>query len=207
MSSRSGADETDRVREWARRARGGCEASFERLVRTYAGRLYGFLRARGAGDHDAEDIAQETWMRALRNLDRYDPQKPFAPWLFTIGARLHIDHGRARKETIALDRVPEPETSSPPDADLETREMAAAFWTTARRSVSADEYEALWLHYREGMTVKEMAAVTGKGESNVKVLLHRGRARLGQALGGESNSATSERGRGATASPPLPTIP
>ena len=48
-------------------------------------------------EEDAEDVAQETFIRVFRALDRYDPARPFAAWLFTIAARLCIDAIRRRK--------------------------------------------------------------------------------------------------------------
>src|SRR5436309_8144365 len=48
-------------------------------------------------EEDAEDVAQETFVRVFRALDRYDPARPFAAWIFTIASRLCIDHIRRRK--------------------------------------------------------------------------------------------------------------
>src|SRR5512145_3497605 len=50
-------------------------------------------------EEDAEDVAQEAFIRVFRALDRYDPNRPFAAWLFTIAARLCIDHLRRRKQS------------------------------------------------------------------------------------------------------------
>ncbi len=64
---------------------------------THAGELYGYA-VRALGDSAAADeVVQETFLRAWRAADRYDPSRPLRPWLFTILRNLVIDEARARK--------------------------------------------------------------------------------------------------------------
>jgi RNA polymerase sigma-70 factor (ECF subfamily) len=79
------------------RAREGSLAAFGTLVDRYERRLIGFLSQRASGQHAAEDLAQETFVRAWRRLDTFDPERRFSTWLFTIGARLAADDYRRRK--------------------------------------------------------------------------------------------------------------
>src|SRR2546427_220568 len=84
-------------RQAVRRALTGSVEDFEPLVRAHATRVirlaYHFL-----GDwEEARDLAQETFARAFLCLDRYDPDRPFGAWLFTIAARLATDKLRRRR--------------------------------------------------------------------------------------------------------------
>ena len=79
--------------ELARRAQQGCEASFESLLRRFQTPVLHFLRRQGASA-DAEDLTQETFLRAYENLHRYDRRWAFSTWLFTIARRTSINHRR-----------------------------------------------------------------------------------------------------------------
>ena len=88
----SGADE----RAWIRRAQEGSTSAMEALFRHHWGRAY---RAAYLVVHDAaaaEDIAQEGFLAAVRNLDRFDRRRPFGPWLHRIVVNRAIDWARAR---------------------------------------------------------------------------------------------------------------
>src|SRR6058998_3153425 len=89
--------EREDERQAVRRALTGSVEDFEPLVRAHAPRVirlaYHFL-----GDwEEARDLAQETFARAYLCLDRYDAQRPFSSWVFTIAARLATDRLRQRR--------------------------------------------------------------------------------------------------------------
>jgi DNA-directed RNA polymerase specialized sigma24 family protein len=77
----------------AGRAQEGCSASFEELVRRFQVPLLQFLQ-RWAAREDAEDLVQDTFVRAYRNLHRYRSSWRFATWLYTIARRLSINQRR-----------------------------------------------------------------------------------------------------------------
>src|SRR5271154_736125 len=83
--------------ELARRAQAGCAASFEQLVRRFQVPLVQFLAGRTRCRADAEDLTQETLVRAYRSLQRYSSEWPFRTWLFTIAHRLSINLARRRR--------------------------------------------------------------------------------------------------------------
>ena len=76
--------------ELACRAQAGSLPSFAKLVERYQGRLYNFLLRRVGHADDAEDLAQDTFVRAWERIDRYRTTWRFSTWLFTIGSRLAI---------------------------------------------------------------------------------------------------------------------
>src|SRR5262250_791886 len=90
--------------ELAVRAREGSRVSFDELVVRYRPGLVAFLARRLARAEDAEDVAQETFLRAYDHLDRYDPSRPFSTWLFTIGKNVAANHATARSRRDARDR-------------------------------------------------------------------------------------------------------
>lgn len=170
----------------AREAQAGSSAAFEELVRRTLDGLYGFLLRRTGHAQDAQDLCQKAYVSAWRALDRYDPGRPFRPWLFTIAYRLSVDHGRARREWEELsESLPAPGGRPP----LEAEEL----WASARRQLSADQWTALWLMYAEGLSVREVARVMRRTTVGVKVLLHRARRRLARDLAGDYGYAVPGR--------------
>src|SRR5436190_281439 len=96
--SHRAAEHADREdAELIRRTLAGDQAAFEGLVGRHHGDLLRTLRRITRRVEDAEDAAQEAFLRAYRALDRFDLARPFRPWLWTIGIRLALQ-GLARKE-------------------------------------------------------------------------------------------------------------
>jgi RNA polymerase sigma-70 factor (ECF subfamily) len=80
-----------------RRCLAGDEKAYRELVERYQGQVYSLALRMVRRAEDAEDLTQETFVRMFRALARYDTERPFAAWLFTIASRLCIDHIRRRK--------------------------------------------------------------------------------------------------------------
>jgi len=98
-------------RALVRGAQGGSSAALEELFRLHWGRAH---RAAYLVVHDAaaaEDIAQESFLAAIRNLDRFDRRRPFAPWLHRIVVNRAIDHARAR--TLRVETGLDPTLAAP----------------------------------------------------------------------------------------------
>jgi RNA polymerase sigma-70 factor, ECF subfamily len=163
--------------ELAARARAGSRVSFDELVTRYRPRLVAFLARRLADAADAEDVAQETFLRAYDRLAQYDPARPFATWLFTIGKNVAANHAVARSRRDARDR-----DSRPADAAIEDGAGASDLWQRARAILSPDAYRMLWLRYAQGLTVREVAAELDRSSVAVKVMLFRARRRLLQEI-------------------------
>jgi len=165
------------VDQLARQARAGCSASFEELTRRVSPGLLSYLRGRCPTLQDAEDLRQETLLRVHRNLARYDPQRPFEPWLLTIAARLAAGRTRGDRRTDALPMETVAAESTEP-SDLDRREAGAVLWATASQALSGPQYRALRLRYVDGLDVRNVAAAMGVTIASAKVLLFRARRRL-----------------------------
>ena len=170
--------------ELALRSQHGCQECFEELVERYSVRLYQFLRNKTASIQDAEDLVQETFVKAYRNIHRYRSSWKFSTWLFTIGARLATSHHRSlfRRQANTSWRVAEIKAENIRHADVVMQqETFEGLWAIAR-SLSKDQYQALWLKYAEDMSIKEIAKVLKKTQISAKVLLYRARTNLARRL-------------------------
>jgi len=165
--------------ELARRAQEGCRASFAYLVDRYAMSLLRFLHRRTGNLQDAEDLVQDTFVRAYANIDRYQSSYKFSTWLFTIARRLATSRLRSRRRPRPLI---EAETCSPePDVLVSQQETRQNLWAAAE-TLSVGQYEALWLRYGRDMPIKEIARVMGRSQVGVRVLLCRARTALAARL-------------------------
>ena len=165
--------------ELAADAAAGSSACFEALVRLLGPRLLRYLHQRVRDAHAAEDLLQETFLKAYRNLGRYDPSRSFATWLFTIGTRLAASYWRSRRPAVAMEGIDPPDRRGcGPQETASRREEHARLWATASRVLSDSQFTALWLRYAEEMAIREIASVMSKSTGGVKVLLHRACRRL-----------------------------
>lgn len=160
-------------------AQAGCSNSFAELVSRHGPGLLEFLRHRTAGKEDAEDLVQETFVRAYMKLDQFSGQWRFSTWLYTIARHLAITHYRKRRFAPLVNEC---QSSEPgPQDHLLRREMSTNLWSIAR-SLPVNQYESLWLKYAEGMSIKQISRIMNKSQVNVKVLLYRGRVTMGKSL-------------------------
>lgn len=147
--------------------------AFGELVHRHHGRVFGFLLTLTRHRQDAEDLTQDTFLRAWSKFHRFDPAQPLLPWLFTL----------ARRQSIAVlrKRRPLPE-ELPFPAEPESAPPMAWIWEAARKELSAESYSAVWLHYAEELSIRQIAAILGKREGAVKVILHRARKTLEESI-------------------------
>jgi RNA polymerase sigma-70 factor (ECF subfamily) len=180
----AGATVDDQDRALARRARAGSMAAFAGLVQRYQQRVYNLhLRRVGCGT-EAEDLTQETFLRAWRRIEQYDPNLRFGPWLFTIAMRLASNHRRAhgrRSRLLAMAPARGPQWPDAARAAL-VREEAEHVWDLAEGLLGHEQRTALWLRYAEGLSTEELARVLGKSRLATRVMLFRARHRLAAHL-------------------------
>jgi RNA polymerase sigma-70 factor, ECF subfamily len=169
--------------ELACRARQGCAASFEQLLRRFQTPVLHFLRRRGFSA-DAEDLAQETFLRAYQNLHRYNRRWAFSTWLFTIARRTSLNHRRRLRPTADARAVEGVLSAAPaPLENLVAEEARRRLWDRAAGVLSEEQVTALWLYYVEDMPAREIARVLERSWASVKVMLFRARKRLLPLLG------------------------
>lgn len=177
---RAESDATDE--QLARLAGGGDRGAFVTLVGRYEHRVYRFAYVRLGTEHDACEVAQETLMRAWRAAASYRESASYASWILSI-AHHEIVNVVRRRQRDRRDRQPrndEPARSS--NVEKEAGELPDV-WRAAREVLEDAVFEIVWLRYAEDMEPRQIALVTGRSAVGVRVLLHRARAKIAEALG------------------------
>jgi RNA polymerase sigma-70 factor (ECF subfamily) len=172
----------------ALRASEGDGPAFGEIVRRYQAQVFRLCR-RYVGGADAEDIAQEAFVKAFLNVKRFDASRPMSPWLLTIARRLCIDRLRQRKARPASDEEPEAlPTAATAEADTASKETLGQL-QGALKELPEGQREAVLLFHVEELAYKEIAAVLDVPMGTVMTWLHRARAQLRQKLGDEHPAA------------------
>ena len=150
--------------------------SFALLVEQHQGKLYNFIYRYTRNRQDAEDLTQDTFVKAFRYFDRYDSRYPFGAWLFTIGRRTVCNHFRGFRPTeeLSFDVV---ENAATPDDEAENEDRKQSMWDLAKK-LKAEYQEVLVLKYIEDLSIEDIARVIGKSKTNVKIRLFRARNQL-----------------------------
>ena len=165
-----------------RRVVNGDQNAFNEIIRRYDQRIFSLLLMMIRDRPSAEDVTQETFLRAYSNLHKYDPSRPLYPWLATIAVRLGINwvnRTGARQRGYASDVDPAhlPAQSLNPADDLETHRGDRSLWDRVAK-LPQGERTAVLMFYKQELTVSEIANTLGVAEGTIKTFLHRGRSHL-----------------------------
>lgn len=181
MEVASGTSEAELVR----RARAGEAQAFETLIGMHAARVHRMLVRVLGNPIDAEDVLQETFIKAWRALPRFRGEAQLSTWLYRIAMNEASRHrsARARHQALPLDdTVVEVADIGPgPPALAESAELRALLELFIRE-LPQPYREAVVLRDVEGLTNEEAADVLGLDIRNFKSRLHRGRMALRQRL-------------------------
>jgi RNA polymerase sigma-70 factor (ECF subfamily) len=177
------------------RARRKDEAAWETLVRDHQQAIFRLAYLLLADASEAEDVAQETFVRAFRALHTFDRERPLRPWLLRIAANLA--HNRRRsvgRYLVALRRS----LQSSPEPVTFIGERSGQQWETqtlwqAVRRLGAVEQEVVYLRYFLDLSEAEMAAALGIAPGTVKSRLHRALAKLRIVVDREFPALREER--------------
>lgn len=162
--------------------RGGDAGAFETLYRRHRGALYRFVLRALKQRALAEELFQEVWIRVIEARSRYAPQARFTTWLYTIAHNLLVDHWRRKGlSLVQLDEEPAIAAADNPARQAEARESLARLMH-ALEALPAAQREAFLLHEEAGLSVAEIAAVTGAGEEAAKSRLRYAMAKLKAAV-------------------------
>jgi RNA polymerase sigma-70 factor, ECF subfamily len=172
------------------RAQGGDEDAFAELVTLHAARVYGALRRFGLREEEADEVAQEVFLRAWRGLARFEQRAQFSTWLY----RIAFNEAQRRRSRRALPRVEaDPDGEDPiaavpesPEAGPEAQTLSHEFEQLLNEAL--DQLPAQWrdavvLRDIEGLSTQDAAAVVGVRQVAFKSRLHRGRMQLRALLG------------------------
>ena len=177
-------------------AKEGREPAFRELVRRYERPVFSLIFRMVRDRELAEDLAQDTFIKVLNNIDRYRPEFKLSSWLFKIANNVTIDHLRRRQlATVSLDGSPHAQTAAEAQAtslDVESRGESALEAMESRELGSAielaiarlrPEYRScILLRHVEGRSYEEIAATLDLPLGTVKTYIHRARHELREAL-------------------------
>jgi RNA polymerase sigma-70 factor (ECF subfamily) len=160
----------------------GDRQSYSLLVEEYKSPIYNLAYRMTGNSEDADDLTQETFIRAYQYLWRYDTRRKFFTWLYTLALNLIRSHLRKKnkgnksiEEVSALllaDKNPSPEAEL-----IENQEISVYLLRL--------EYESralLIMKFHQGLTFEEIAQITGKSLSAVKMRIYRGLEKLKELL-------------------------
>ena len=177
--------------QWIAAARRGDKAAFGHLVEAYQNPVYNLAYRMLGNGPEAEDAAQEAFVRAYKHLDSYDPKRPFSTWLFSIASHYCIDQLRRRRiDWLPLkEEIAEPvrlATASPNPEAVVTDRDREAWIQRLMGTLSPTDRAAITLHYWYDCPYDEIADVLDLTVSAVKSRLYRARRALADQMEGEA---------------------
>ncbi len=177
-------------------ARTGHEPAYRELIRRYERPIFSLVFRMVRDRELAEDLAQETFVKALNAIESYRPEFKFSSWIFKIANNAAIDHLRRRElDTLSLDGSPHAETpeameatalqignrlESPLDA-VEAKELGSAI-EAAIGQLRPEYRSCILLRHVEGRAYEEIAEILNLPLGTVKTYIHRARNELRQSL-------------------------
>lgn len=178
-------------------ARRGSDAAYRELVRRYERPIFSLVYRMVRDRELAEDLTQETFIKALNALDSYRPEYKFSSWIFKIANNASIDQLRRRQvDTLSLDGSPNAETQEAVEAtalqvgskgespldELEAREVGKTI-EEAIGKLRPEYRSCILLRHVEGLAYEEIAESLDLPLGTVKTYIHRARNELRQYLG------------------------
>ena len=165
-----------------RRAQEGHLDAYTELVNRYGAMTYRVALRLLGNPHDAEDIAQDSLVAAWQQLPQFQSGSAFSTWLYRIVTRRALNRITRTKPTNSLDLLADvAEQGDEPGTKVE-RDLAVDAVTNAVTALPAAQRVAIVLHHFEGLSVAEVARVTGSTEPAVRSHLFRGRRTLTTTL-------------------------
>jgi RNA polymerase sigma-70 factor (ECF subfamily) len=169
------------------RAASGDRAAFDALVERHRGMVYRVAFQFAGNHHDADDIAQDVFLKVYRSLDRFRHDAQFTSWLYRIAMNACIDHRRRQHPPAVSDEQAEdvfsnrPEEAPGPDDRAYAGELGAVL-QAAIGSLPAGQRIVFVMRHYEGLKLSEIAEALGLAEGTVKRQLHAAVHRLRRVL-------------------------
>jgi RNA polymerase sigma-70 factor (ECF subfamily) len=173
--------------------RAGNSEALGTLVEKYKRPLFGFIIKFSEGREDADEVFQEVWVRAIRNMNRYR-QKNLLSWLFRIAHNLMIDRIRRNRKNVSFD-TPTSDDLTPigeqlaaprigPDDETGGRDLGLRI-TAAADGLPAKQREVFWLRMQAGLSFKEIAKVQKCSVNTALARMQYALSKLRSELSGE----------------------
>jgi RNA polymerase sigma factor (sigma-70 family) len=165
---------------------GGNINAFTHIVNRHKDKTYNLAFRICCNHEEAEEIAQDSFLKAYRALGSFKKESSFSTWLYRIVYNTAISYVRLKKrEVLSLEDFPADATdfigtgASEEEAETEYRRSLLNF---AFQKISEEDRSLITLHYYEEMSTEEISDVTGISKSNIKVRLFRARQKMFQVI-------------------------
>lgn len=161
----------------------GDRSAFADIVERYKRQIYSITYSMTHNHADADDLSQDTFIRAYENLRRFRLGTSFHSWLRRIAVNICIDHLRHKKRfpENGLDDHPEMPSGHNPHNNAESNELMTSI-TKAVDSLPADQRTVVVLREMQGFGLKEIAGIMNCSESTIRWRLHYARKKLREKL-------------------------
>ena len=172
------------LRRSVRLAASGNQAAFKELYQDYARPVYNLVFRCMRNAQVAEDVCQEVWVKAYRELHRLEEPQAFPAWLYRIAARACVDAARRNSRapvTTELVEASAPATGDDPEQSALQTERVRLTWE-ALAAIPARQHLALFLREMERRSYKEISQMLETSESAVETLLFRARQGFARAF-------------------------
>jgi RNA polymerase sigma-70 factor (ECF subfamily) len=172
------------VRRLVERAQKGDRHALEELYLMHFDRIYSYLQMSVGNRHDAEDLTNQTFVKMLESIDRFQWRKvPVSAWLFRIAHNLAMDHFRSRRRWQPEEEPPEPPGSEERSAEEEAlHSIGRQSMLEMIEGLSQDQQQVLTLKFVFNFSNGEVATILGKTEGAIKSLQHRALGSLQRQL-------------------------
>jgi RNA polymerase sigma-70 factor (ECF subfamily) len=169
-------DTADELRPLIRRCLTGDQGAMVALVERFRGQVFGLCYRMLGQRQDAEDVAQETFVRVLKNLHRWDAARDFEPWLLAIAGNRCRTALSTRKRRPAAEMLPEQVSDGLPD--MQAAKNLAEEVTLALTGIRDDYRQAFVLFHEQELSYGEIAESMNVPLGTVKTWVHRARREL-----------------------------
>jgi RNA polymerase sigma-70 factor (ECF subfamily) len=172
------------VRGLVARAQQGDRLALEELYLMHFDRIYSYLQFSVGNRHDAEDLTNQTFVKMLESIDRFEWRKvPISAWLFRIAHNLAMDLFRSRRRWQPEEEVPEPPGAEARSAEEEALQaIGRQSMLEMIEGLSQDQQQVLTLKFVFNFSNSDVATILGKSEGAIKSLQHRALASLQRQL-------------------------
>ena len=199
-SNGDSSQEREPERRTIEAAQGGDLEALGSLYDSHINQVYRYALARLGNVHDAEDVAEEIFLKMLAGLPAYEWRKvPFAAWLMRIARNEVVSfarrNGKRSHDGELPDELVDKRNADP--AETTERTMALEDLRSAVALLPEAQREVIILRFASGLSVADTARALGKNENNVKVLQHKGMQRLQVLMTPKYPELAARQGAGA----------
>ena len=170
------------MRQWIARAKSGDSAAFEQLLALHGRMVLRMAQRLLLNDADAQDAAQEVFLRLHRSLHKFQEDRDLVPWLYRVTVNICHDQRKRRKPAVTLEDVPELAASEADSEQQLNAQQRRLLLRAALASLTERERDAIVLRDLEGLSTAEVARILGTTETTVRSQISMGRVKLKRRL-------------------------